>query len=72
MKEKALTRGGLHNHEWLGEEVSRSNSACGNELPIFEGRVFKESYEILMAGCATVFAIAYGRTGRNPNVKGKT
>jgi hypothetical protein len=29
-----LTEGGLHNHEWLGGEVSRSHSTWGNELPI--------------------------------------
>ncbi|SEF83475.1 hypothetical protein [Flavobacterium urumqiense] len=41
-KEEVLTEGGLHNHEWLGEEVSRSHSTWGNELPIERYRTHKQ------------------------------
>ncbi|PWA03844.1 hypothetical protein DB895_14110 [Flavobacterium psychrotolerans] len=38
-KEEVLTEGGLHNHEWLGGEVSRSHSTWGNELRIDTAQV---------------------------------
>ncbi|WP_146059549.1 hypothetical protein [Flavobacterium urumqiense] len=33
-KDEVFTEGGLHNHEWVGQEVSRSHSTWGNKLPI--------------------------------------
>jgi hypothetical protein len=41
-KEEVLTEGGLHNHEWLGGEVSRSHSTWGNELPTERYRTHKQ------------------------------
>jgi hypothetical protein len=35
-------------------------------------RVFKENYEKLTVGFAIACDIAFGRIGKNPNVKGKT
>jgi len=41
-KEEVLTEGGLHNHEWLREEVSRGHSTWGNELPTERYRTHKQ------------------------------
>src|SRR5258705_433853 len=41
-KEEVLTEGGLHNHVWLCEEVSRSHSTWGNELPLERYRTHKQ------------------------------
>lgn len=54
------------------ERIRKINEIQRGWLNYSRGQVFKGSYEILMVGCATVCAIAFGRTGKKPNVKGKT
>jgi hypothetical protein len=56
----------------FAERIRKINEIQRGWLNYFGGQAFKESYEILMAVCAIACATAFGRSGRNPNAKGKT
>ncbi|CAM4137065.1 hypothetical protein FLSI110296_15600 [Flavobacterium sinopsychrotolerans] len=72
-KEEVLAEGGLHNHGWLSEEVSRSHSTWGNELPTERYRTHKQGrterkWFLISNGMTQVIALEK-RNRLNKNLK---
>jgi RNA-directed DNA polymerase len=56
----------------IAQRIHKLNEVCRGWLNYFRMASITGKLKTLIAGYATGYATAFGRIGRNPNVKGKT